>query len=76
MEQSRTIQPTASLLSVRGIKAFSLNAVLKGIDLDVGSGDVVALIGGNGANQSTLMVLWGFTSRTAAGCMSPARRTG
>ena len=55
MEQSRNSAPGA-LLSVRGItKAFSLNAVLKGIDLDVGSGDVVALIGGNGAGKSTLM---------------------
>ncbi len=43
-------------LSVRGItKSFGTNVVLKGIDLDVQPGSVVALIGGNGAGKSTLV---------------------
>ena len=46
----------AARLSVRGItKAFGANVVLKGIDLDVQPGSVVALIGGNGAGKSTLV---------------------
>jgi len=46
----------ASGLSIRGIKkAFGTNVVLKGIDLEVPKGGVVALIGGNGAGKSTLM---------------------
>ena len=46
----------ASGLSVRGIKkSFGINVVLKGIDLEVPQGSVVALIGGNGAGKSTLV---------------------
>ena len=45
------------LLSVRGIyKSFGLNAVLKGIDLDVMPGEVLALIGA-------------YTATTAASCL-------
>lgn len=41
-----------TMISVRGIrKAFGQNVVLKGIDLDVRAGEVLALIGGNGARK-------------------------
>ena len=65
MEAKETTGKTAPLLSVRGIyKAFGLNAVLKGIDMDVMPGEVLALIGGNGAGKSTLMkILSGVYTR-------------
>ena len=48
--------PDDAMLSVRGItKAFASNCVLKGIDVDIARGSVVALIGGNGAGKSTLV---------------------
>lgn len=56
MGPAKTYDSENMLLSARGIyKTFGLNAVLKGIDLDVGQGEAVALIGGNGAGKSTLM---------------------
>ena len=56
LANSETREKAPALLSVRGIhKSFGLNQVLKGIDLDVASGEVLALIGGNGAGKSSLM---------------------
>jgi branched-chain amino acid transport system ATP-binding protein len=46
-----------ALLTARGVETFygSIQA-LKGIDIDVASGEIVTLIGANGAGKSTLMM--------------------
>ena len=56
-----------SLLTLSRIsKAYGSNAVLTGIDLMVGSGEVLALVGENGAGKSTLMrVIGGYTEASS-----------
>jgi branched-chain amino acid transport system ATP-binding protein len=55
-----------ALLSVRGLRSgYGAVEVLRGIDLDVGTGEIVALLGSNGAGKTTF-------NQTASGLL-PAR---
>jgi branched-chain amino acid transport system ATP-binding protein len=46
-----------ALLSVRGVETFyGKIQALKGVDLDVNQGEIVTLIGANGAGKSTMMM--------------------
>jgi branched-chain amino acid transport system ATP-binding protein len=45
------------LLSLRGVRTYYGNVLaLKGVDIDVHEGEIVALIGANGAGKSTMMM--------------------
>jgi branched-chain amino acid transport system ATP-binding protein len=47
----------STLLTLRGVKAYYGHVIaLKGVDLDVNEGEIVALIGANGAGKSTMMM--------------------
>ncbi|MEE2523215.1 amino acid ABC transporter ATP-binding protein [Pseudarthrobacter sp. J75] len=50
------MSPTESVLSARSlVKSFGSNTVLRGIDLDVRTGQVVALIGPSGSGKTTVL---------------------
>lgn len=50
------MSPTDAVLQVRGLgKSFGSNTVLRGIDLDIPRGKVVALIGPSGSGKTTIL---------------------
>ncbi|MGH8900444.1 MAG: ATP-binding cassette domain-containing protein [Egibacteraceae bacterium] len=52
----RRMRHTAGVLSVRGLrKRFGQLQVLRGVDLEVGADELVALVGENGAGKSTVV---------------------
>lgn len=55
------------MIRVRGlVKSFGRHSVLRGLDLDVGKGESLALVGPNGAGKTTLLrVLAGLSKPTA-----------
>ena len=56
-----------AVISVRGLrKRYGSHEAIKGIDLDVGQGEIFGLLGTNGAGKTTTIeILEGYRSRTA-----------
>ena len=58
----------AVLLSVKGVrKSFGALEVLKGVDLSVEKGDVVAILGPSGSGKTTLLRCMNFLERADGG---------
>lgn len=56
------------MIEVRGIKKrFGTLEVLKGIDLSVGKGEVVSIVGSSGAGKTTLLQIIGTLDRANSG---------
>ena len=58
------------MLQVRNLKkSFGTLEVLKGVDLDVNKGDVVAILGSSGSGKTTMLRCLNFLERADAGTM-------
>lgn len=58
------------MLQVRNLKkSFDTLEVLKGVDLDVNKGDVVAILGSSGSGKTTMLRCLNFLERADAGTM-------
>lgn len=68
VEDSQARASSVPLLRMRGVdKSFPGVHALKGVDLDVASGDVLALLGENGAGKSTLIKVLGGAHQPDSG---------
>src|SRR5690242_3619113 len=62
------VQSPSALLEVTGLRVnYGAVAAIRGIDISVGAGEVVALLGANGAGKSTMLRTISGLSRPRAG---------
>jgi phospholipid/cholesterol/gamma-HCH transport system ATP-binding protein len=62
------MESTDNLVEVRGLRfAYGKRQVLRGIDLDIPRGKVVAILGTSGSGKTTLLQLMGGSLKPAAG---------
>ncbi|HEY9267761.1 MAG TPA: ATP-binding cassette domain-containing protein, partial [Mycobacterium sp.] len=66
----------AAVVTVRGLRrAFGAHQVLDGLDLDIGDGEFVAMLGRSGSGKSTLLrILAGLDARAGGSVIVPRSR--
>lgn len=63
------------MIEVRGVvKSFGVVEVLRGVDLDIASGEVVSIVGPSGAGKSTLLQIMGSLLKGDGGSVRVAGR--
>jgi phospholipid/cholesterol/gamma-HCH transport system ATP-binding protein len=68
MSVSSSVEETSPLVSLRDVRfAYGEREILRGIDLSVHRGQVVAIMGGSGCGKTTLLRLIGGQLRASAG---------
>lgn len=64
----RDAENSGTVIEVRGlVKTFGLRPVLRGLDLQIGRGECVALLGANGGGKTTLIRILAALSRPTRG---------
>ena len=59
------------MIKIQGIKkSFGQLQVLKGIDLEIGKGEVVSIVGPSGAGKTTLLQIIGTLDRPDSGTVA------
>ena len=68
LSPAKTSGSGATLIEIEGLRfAYGRNEVLKGINLEVPRGKIVAILGASGVGKSTLLRLIGGQLKPAAG---------